>query len=168
MRSLMLWPLLRLGHGGFVADICDTAFEQHVHQRGFADVGDAHDHHAQRLVGAVAMRCQRLAQPGNLRGIAGILAAQRHRIDAGLLVEKIQPCLRDDGIGKVRLVEYLQAWALAQQTQLGDQRVAARLWQARVQHFYDNIDELHRLGRFSARRGHVTREPLYRHLHSTN
>ena len=160
----MLVALLRLGHGGFVADIGDTAFEQHVHQRGFADVGDAHDHHAQRLVGAVAMRRERLAQAGHPGGIAGIFAAQRHRLDARLLVVKVEPGLGDFRIGEIGLVEYLQAGTLAVQAQLGDHRIAARFGQARVQHFDDDIDELHRLGRFSARRGHVTGKPLYGHL----
>jgi hypothetical protein len=51
-----LMALLRLGDRRFIADIGHAAFEQHVHQRGFADVGDAHDHQAQRFMRAVAMR----------------------------------------------------------------------------------------------------------------
>ena len=47
--------LLRLGDGGFVADIGDAAFEQCVHQRGFSDVGYAHDHQGRKAPDCIGL-----------------------------------------------------------------------------------------------------------------
>ena len=99
--------LLRLGHCGFIADRGNAALHQGVHQRGFADVWNAHDHHAQRLDVVVAMWCDRLAVPGHARDVGWLLAGQRDRRDAILPVVKIQPGLGRRGIGQVGLVEDL-------------------------------------------------------------
>ena len=160
-----LVALLRLGDSGFVADIGNAALEQHIHQCGFADIGYAHDHQAQWFMIVVAMRGERLAETGYFRCIGRALAAECDGFHAFLPVVIVQPLLRDDRIGEVDLVEYLQTRALAVFAQLADHRVATRLGRARIQHFDDHVREFHRFGRFSAGRGHVTRKPLYCHVY---
>jgi hypothetical protein len=71
--------------------------------------------------------------------------------------------LRDLRVGQIGLVEHLEAGALAVQAQLAHHRIGARLGQARVDHLDDDVDRRHRLGRFLARRGHVTGKPLNCH-----
>src|SRR6185503_9521519 len=61
------------------------------------------------------------------------------------------------------LVEDFQAGTLADQAQVFDQRIAARVRDTRIQHFDDDIDHLHGLGRFFARHIHVTWKPLDGH-----
>ena len=50
---------LNLGDGGLVADVRDATLEERVHEGGLPHVGDAEDHHAQRLVGPAAVGSQR-------------------------------------------------------------------------------------------------------------
>jgi len=73
MRSFSLWHCCDLVTAGSVADIRNATLEQRIHQCGFANVGNAHDHHAQRLVCIVAMGGKRLTQFGNLGGVTAIL-----------------------------------------------------------------------------------------------
>jgi hypothetical protein len=115
-------------------------------------------------VGTVSMRRKRLAQFGHSGSFAGTFTIQRHGFYACLAVVKIKPGLGDNGIGKVGLVEYLQTRALTMLAQLPDHGITARFRRACIYDFDYYIDEFHRFGGFSARRGHMTGEPLYGHL----
>ena len=156
-------PLLRLGHGRLIADLRDAFLEQRIHQRRFADVGDAHDHHAQRLGRHAAMRGQTLAQGWDLRDVGRILAGQCDRVHIRLAVVIGDPGLGCGRIGQIALVQQFQAGTLAVQAQLLDHRIAAGLRQARIQHFDHQIGDLHGFRRFLAGGVHVAGEPLYRH-----
>ena len=109
------------------------------------------------------MRSERLTEPGYLGGIACMMARKGHDADSLLLIEQVEPGPSDGGIGKIGLVEDFQARPLAGQAQFLDQRIGAGVRDARIQHFNDDIDDLHRLGGFFARRIHVTGEPLDGH-----
>ena len=117
--------LLDFRHGRFVTHASDAAIEEHVHQGRFADVRDSHNQHAQRFRAAVAMRSERLTEPGYLGGIAGMTTGQGHGADALSLVEQIEPSPSDGGIGEIGLVEDFQARTLAGQAQFFDQRIGA-------------------------------------------
>ena len=155
--------LLVFGDGRLVADQGHAPFQQRIDQRGLAHIGDAHNHHAQRLEAAAAVRRQRRAQAGHLGYIARFFARQRHRFDIFLCVVKIEPGLGCGGVSQIGLIEDFQARALTVQAQFLDQRVAARLRHARIQHFNHYINTCHGLGRFLARRGHVSGKPLNCH-----
>ncbi len=160
---VQLVPLLHFGHRRFVPHTGNAPFEQRIHQGRFADIGDTHDQHAQRLHIAVAMGGDLLAQAGDLGGITRTFARQGHSRDALLLVEPFKPGLRHRRIGKIGFVQDLKAWTLPGQTQFFDQWIGTGLRGARIQHLDDDIDYFHRLGRFFARRIHVTGKPLNRH-----
>ncbi len=163
MADADLVDLLRLGHRRLVTDLGDLALDERVHQRRLADVGDAHDHHAQLLDIVVTMRRKALAQAGQARDLAGILARDCHRLHAALLVVVREPGLGNHRIGQIGLVQYLEARALPVQAQLAHHRVGTCLGQARVDHLDDDVDRRHRLGRLLARRGHVAGKPLNCH-----
>jgi hypothetical protein len=103
-----------------------AALHPGIHQRGFSDVGDAHDHQPQRLERIVAVWRQLLRQRRQLRHIAGFLGGNRHRKHPRLLVEIVQPGARRLRVGQVGLVQQFEAGALAMRAQLVNHRVAAR------------------------------------------
>ena len=109
------------------------------------------------------MRSEWLTELGELGGIASMNARESCGADARLSVIQVEPNLCDGGIGEIGLVEDFQARTLAGQTQLFDQWIAAGVRYAGIQHLDDDINHLHRLGGFFARRIHVTREPLDGH-----
>ena len=155
--------LLALGHRRLVTDRGDFLLDHGVEQGRFADVGDAHDHQAQRLDGIVAMRRQLLGERRHARHVARLLAADRHRLDAWLLGEMGKPGLGGDRIGHIGLVQQLEAGALAEGAQLVDHRIAGSHRQAGIEHLDDDIGHGQRFGRLLAGGGHVTGEPLDGH-----
>jgi len=157
--------LLGLGDGRLVADLGHALLQQGVHQRRLADVGNAHDHDAQRLGRHAAVRRQGLAQLGDPGHVGRLLGRHRVGRDAGLGVVPGGPLRGRGGVGQVGLVQHLQAGALAELAQLFDHRVAARLRQARVQDLDDHIGVFHLLRGLLAGGGHVAREPLNRHFY---
>ena len=93
--------------------ITDLAFDQRIHQGGLADVGDAHDHHAQRFDVVVAVRSQTLAQARQPCHLAGNLARNRYRLYTRLQVVPGDPGLGRLGVGQVRLVQHFKTRAQA-------------------------------------------------------
>jgi len=164
---VQLVPLLHFGHRRFVPHTGDAPFKQRIHQGRFADIGDTHDQHTQRLDDTVAMGRDLLAQAGDLSGITRTLARQGHGRHALLLIVLFEPGLRDRRVGEIGFVQDLKAWTLPGQTQFLDQWIAAGLGDPRIQHLDDDIDRFHRLGRFFPRGIHVTGKPLYRHDESS-
>ena len=160
--------LLALGYRRLIAHLGHALLEQRIHQRGFAHVGNAHDHHAQRLEAVGAVGRQGLAQVGHLGHVAGLLARQGHRLHAFLGIVVGQPLGGDDRIGQIGLVENLQTRPLAMGAQVANHRVAARLGQAGIEHFDDDVDTLHALRRLLAGGSHVTGEPLDGHGRALN
>ena len=156
-------PLLRFRHGRLIADGSDALFQQGIHQRGFTDVRNPHDHHAQRLQRSAAMRRELHRKARHLQYIGRLLAAQRDCMHVLLAIVKIQPGLGRDRIGKIGFIEDFQARTLAEQAQLIDHRIRARLWQACIDDFNHQIGLFHRFRRFLAGGVHVTGEPLYGH-----
>ena len=106
---------------------------------------------------------ERLTELRYLGGITRMTTRQGYGADALLLVEQVEPGPSDSGIGEIGLVQDFQARTLAGQTQFLDQWIAAGVRNTCIEHFNDDIDHLHRLGGFFARRIHVTGEPLDRH-----
>ena len=155
--------LLALGHCRLIADRRHPLLDHGVEQRRFADIGNTHDHQAQRLDGIVAVRRQLLGERRDAGHIARFLARNRHRLDARLLGKIVQPGLGRQRIGKIRLVQQLEAGPLAEGAQLVNHRIAARLRQAGIEDFDDDIGHGQRFGCFFAGGGHVTGEPLDGH-----
>jgi hypothetical protein len=93
-------------------------------------------------------------------GLARFLARDGDGSGVLLAIEVVQPGLGRGRVGQVGLVQYLEARALSVFPHFANYGVAARLWNARIEHFDHDIDALHGLGRFLARRGHMSWEPL--------
>ena len=156
--------LLALGHGWLVADGGNLLLDQRIHQRRFADVGDAHDHQAQRLDRIAAMRRQLLGQPRNTRNVAGLLAGNGDSLDAGLLLEYSIQALVAFRIGQIGLVQQLEAGALPKSCAVrGSSDCCCGLRQAGVKDLDHDIGHGQRFAGLLAGRGHVPREPLNRH-----
>ena len=109
------------------------------------------------------MWCKFFAQTGNLCDVAGLFARERHRRDIFLRIVEREPRFRGGGVGQVGFVQNFKAGTLTKQALLGNDRVAARLRQARIQYLDDEVDILHGLGGFFARRQHVSGKPLNGH-----
>ena len=99
---------LNLGDGGLVADVHDATLEERVHEGGLPHVGDAEDHHAQRLVGPAAVGSQRATGGQDAIDLARFLRAQGEALHARLGVVVLQPAPRLLRIGHVRFVEQLE------------------------------------------------------------
>ncbi len=152
--------LLLLGHCRLVAHFGHALFQQCVHQGRLADVGDPHDHDAQRLGRHAAVRRQRLGQVRNARHVARFLG--RHRVCGHAFLGVVVGAPGGGGVrvGQVDLVEDFQAWPLAELAQLFHHRIGAGLGQAGVDHFDHQIGVLHLLRRLLLGGVHMPRIPL--------
>jgi hypothetical protein len=86
------------------------------------------------------------------------LGRRRDRRDVRLLAKMGQPPRRGLGVGEVAAGEDLHARLVA--PQLGNQRVAARRRQPRIEHLDDDVLGRHERGELAPRLGHVPGVPL--------
>ena len=160
-------PLLALGHRRLVADVGHPAPGQRIDQSRLADVRYPHHHQAQGLERVVPVRGEFQREPGQLGHVRGLAAAQRHRLHTVALRGGIDQRAHPGGsrlrVGKVRLVQYLQAGALPVPAQRVDHRVAAGARQAGIDHLDHEVYLGQRLRSLLAGAGHVAWEPSDRH-----
>ena len=162
-------PLLALGHAWLVASGRHAAAKEHVDERALANIGNPHNHHAQRharralVEKALALRCCQLVNRIDDRLLELFAAAcgiHRHReiVAGGVFREPVLCAVR---IGQIRLVEDDQTRTLFADD-LAQKRIAAAFRNARIDQLNDHIDELQLLLDHATRLCHVPREPLDR------
>ena len=155
-------PLLAARHARAVAGLRDGAAEYAVDERRFADVGDADDHQARRLVHAARFHAFDGGGAGLLDGGHHVVRAAAVRIEADGVQAHLAVMLEPAGghrvVGQIGLVEDQYArFAAAEVVEIG---VARGLGGACVAQFDHRVDRAELLDQHTARFGHVAGIPV--------
>lgn len=153
--------LLALGDSRFVACFGNYSAGQYVDQRGFSDIGYAHDQRVDESAATLFCRQHLVAQLGQLAHFFGLLGGQRQGFYALFLLQIDLPLLRNLRVGKIAFTEHFDAGLVA--AQVGQHRVLAAERNARVQNFDDQVNLGQDFFDFFAGLVHMAGVPLNEH-----
>ena len=153
--------LLRLGHRRLIAHLGHLAPGQRIDQRGFADVGNAADHQAQRLDAVHPVRGQLAAGGQDFLLGRAIAAVQGNGAGVALAGKPFQPGAGLCGVGQVLLIEDFQAGLVLDQR--GQHRVGRGHRQTGVHHFNHHVNIGQLVGQFLLGLEHMAGKPLDTH-----